>query len=258
MFAHGFGCDQNVWRHVAPKYEDRSTTVLFDYVGAGRSDLRAYDHQRYSVLEGYAQDVIEVCDTLKLPPLVFVGHSVSAMIGVLAAERRPDLFQALVLLCPSPRYSDTDGYIGGFSERDVLELLDLMDINHIDWAANLAPMVMSNPERPELSAELEANFCRTDPEIAKEFARATFLSDHRAALAGVRLPTLIMECRDDVLAPPEVGRYMQEHIAGSRKVTLDATGHCPHLSAPDEVMRALDDFLMAQSAVGAAEWPNAA
>jgi sigma-B regulation protein RsbQ len=189
---------------------------------------------------------------------VFVGHSVSAIIGVLAAERRPDLFQSLVLVCPSPRYSNTDGYIGGFSEQDVLELLDLMDINHMEWAANLAPMAMGNTDRPELSAELEANFCRTDPEIAKEFARATFLSDHRDALASVRVPTLIMECKEDVLAPPEVGRYMEANIRGSRKVTLEATGHCPHLSAPDQVSRALDDFLANQAAPGATEWPSAA
>jgi sigma-B regulation protein RsbQ len=255
VFAHGFGCDQNVWRHVAPRYEQTATTVLFDYVGAGGSDLRAYDSERYALLDGYASDVIEICDSLGTPPCIFVGHSVSAMIGVLAASRRPDLFESLVLVCPSPRYSNTEGYVGGFSEGDIEELLDLMDINHMEWSANLAPMVMANPDRPELASELEANFCRTDPDIAKEFARATFLSDHRASLAGVRHPTLIMECAEDVLAPPEVGRFMQEHIRGSRKVTLNATGHCPHLSAPEQVVEALDGFL-AQRAQHA--WPSAA
>jgi sigma-B regulation protein RsbQ len=257
MFANGSGCDQNVWRHIAPRYEAGARTVLFDYVGAGRSDLGAYDPARYSVLEGYAEDVIEICDGLDLPPVVFVGHSVGGIIGVLAANRRPDLFESLVLVCPSPRFSNAENYVGGFSERDVLELLDLMDINHMDWAANVAPMIMANPDRPELSAELEGNFCRTDPEIAKEFARATFLSDHRSALAGVRAPTLIVECEEDALAPPEVGRYMEAHIQGSRKVTLDASGHCPHLSAPDRLAAALDAFLQ-DRASGVPGWLSAA
>ncbi|HEX2193083.1 MAG TPA: alpha/beta hydrolase [Acidimicrobiales bacterium] len=243
LFAHGFGCDQNMWRFVAPVFEDRYRTVLFDYVGAGGSDLTAYDPQRYSTLDGYARDVLEICEALELSDVVFVGHSVSSMIGALAAAAAPERFGALVLVGPSPRYVDDEGYHGGFTEEDIDGLLSSLDSNYLGWSSAMAPVIMGNPERPELGAELTASFCRTDPEIQKQFARATFLSDNREDLGRVRVPTLILQCSDDVIAPDGVGEYVHEHIAGSRFVKLRATGHCPNLSAPDETVDAIAAFL---------------
>ena len=243
VFAHGFGCDQNMWRFVAPAFEDRYRTVLFDHVGAGSSDLSAYDPERYASLEGYAQDVVEIADALDLRDAVYVGHSVSAMIGVLAAKVAPHRFGALVLVGPSPRYIDDEGYVGGFSEADIEGLLASLDSNYLGWSSAMAPVIMGNPEQPELGAELTASFCRTDPEIQKHFARATFLSDNRDDLAGVSVPTLILQCADDVIAPDAVGDYVHQRIAGSELVKLAATGHCPNLSAPEETVKAIEDFL---------------
>ena len=184
VFAHGFGCDQNMWRFVAPAFEDRYRTVLFDHIGAGGSDLSAYDPAKYASLEGYANDVVELCRELKITGGVFVGHSVSAMIGALASKKAPELFDKLVMVGPSPRYIDDADYVGGFSEAQINELLDFLDSNHMGWSHAMAPVIMGNPDRPELGEELTNSFCRTDPEIAKQFARATFLSDNRADLAG--------------------------------------------------------------------------
>ena len=247
VFAHGFGCDQNMWRFVAPAFEDRYRTVLFDFVGAGDSDLSAYDPGRYRDLDGYAADVVDVVQALDLRDVIFVGHSVSAMIGVLAVTREPDRFAGLVLVAPSPRYLDDDGYTGGFSEDDIEDLLSSLDSNYLGWSSTMAPVIMGNADRPELGAELTASFCRTDPEIQKRFARATFLSDNRADLASVTLPTLVLQCADDPIAPDSVGEYVHAQIPGSILVKLRATGHCPNLSAPEETVAAMADFLKQDS-----------
>jgi sigma-B regulation protein RsbQ len=243
MFAHGFGCDQAMWRHVAPDFEVDHKVVLFDHVGSGKSDLSAYDPEKYDSLSCYADDVVEICRELGLSDVVFVGHSVSAMIGVLAVRRAPELFGALVMVGPSPRYVDDTGYIGGFSRSDIAGLLDALDSNHLGWSAQMAPVIMGNPDRPELGEELTNSFCRTDPDIARQFARVTFLSDNRADLPEVGVPTLVLQCSQDVIAPDDVGRYVHEHIPGSVFTHLAATGHCPNLSAPEETTAAIRAFL---------------
>jgi sigma-B regulation protein RsbQ len=243
VFAHGFGCDQNMWRMVAPAFEADFRTVLYDQVGAGASDLSAYSTNGYASLQAYADDLVEICRTLELKDAVFVGHSVSAMIGVLAARSDPSLFSALVLVSPSPRYIDDAAYRGGFSAADIDELLESLADNHLGWSAMMAPIIMGNPDRPELGEELANSFCRTDPAIAKEFARVTFMSDNRADLPMVTAATLILQCREDAIAPLEVGEYVRDHIPGSEMVLLDATGHCPNLSAPKAVIAAIQAFV---------------
>ena len=243
LFAHGFGCDQNMWRHLAPHFGDRFRTVLFDHVGAGGSDLSAYDPERYSTLDGYADDVLEICAELDLHDVVFVGHSVSAMVGVLAAVRQPERFSHLVLIGPSPRYIDDTDYVGGFRREDIDELLESLESNYLGWSRAMAPAIVGNPDRPELGAELTESFCRTDPEIQKRFARATFLSDNRADLERVTTPALVLQCSHDVIAPDEVGRYVHQQLPDSRFVQLEATGHCPNLSAPEETAAAIDAYL---------------
>ena len=243
MLAHGFGCDQNMWRLVAPKLAENFRVILFDHVGAGRSDLSAWRPERYSTLDGYADDVLRICRDLELRQVVFVGHSVSAMIGVLAAIREPDRFSKLILVGPSPRYIDEPGYRGGFSRADIDELLESLDSNYLGWSAAMAPVIMGNPDRPELADELAGSFCRTDPVIAHAFARTTFLSDNRADLARVSVPTLILQCSRDAIAPAEVGAFVHSQIPGSALVTLPATGHCPQLSAPDATLAAIADFI---------------
>jgi sigma-B regulation protein RsbQ len=243
MLAHGFGCDQHMWRHIVDDLAAEHRVLLFDHVGSGQSDPAAWDADRYATLDGYADDVLTIINELDLPPVTFVGHSVSSMIGVLAANRQPERFAALVLITPSPCYIDEAGYRGGFSRADVHELLESLDSNYLGWSATMAPVIVGNPDRPELGDELTASFCATDPAMAAVFARATFLSDNRADLGRTAVPTLILQCRDDVIAPPEVGEYVHQHIAGSRLVTLDATGHCPQLSAPEQTAAATLSFL---------------
>jgi sigma-B regulation protein RsbQ len=245
VFAHGYGCDQAMWRFVAPAFADDYRLVLFDHVGAGRSDLAAYDRRKYSTLQGYADDMLEICDALDIEHGVFVGHSVSAMIGVLAAIKEPARFDRLVLIGPSPRYIDDGGYVGGFSEADIRGLLEFQDSNYLGWASTLGPAIMGNADRPALAEELTASFCRTDPAIARQFAAVTFLSDNRADLPQVHVPALILQCREDVIAPLAVGEYVHDHTPGSRMVILNATGHCPHLSAPEETIAAMRAFLEA-------------
>jgi sigma-B regulation protein RsbQ len=242
VLAHGFGCDQNLWRLVAPALAEDFRVVLLDHVGAGHSDLSAWQPGRYAELSGYAEDVLAILRELDLREVVFVGHSVSAMIGVLAAIEEPERFAKLVLLTPSPRYIDEGDYRGGFSEADIEELLDSLDSNYLGWSAAMAPVIMGNPERPELGQELANSFCRTDPAIARVFARTTFLADNRADLAKVTVPTLVIECTDDAIAPREVGAYVHAEIRGSRLVTLDAVGHCPQLSAPQATTEAIAAF----------------
>jgi len=243
LFSHGFGCDQAMWRFVAPDFAVDHRVVLFDHVGSGNSDLSAYDVQKYASLRGYATDVVEICRALELTDVVFVGHSVSAMIGVLALQQAPELFGALVMVGPNPRYVDDDGYVGGFSRSDIVGLLDSLDSNHLGWSTQMAPVIMGNPDKPELTEELTNSFCRTDPDIARQFARVTFLSDNRADLPGVAVPTLVLQCSQDVIAPDVVGEYVHRAIPGSVLTHLEATGHVPHLSAPEETTAAIRAFL---------------
>lgn len=243
LFAHGFGCDQNMWRLVVPEFEDDHKIVLFDHVGAGKSDLSQYDSAKYSSLEGYASDVIEICDELGLSDVVFVGHSVSSMIGLLAADRRPETFSHLIMVGPSPRYINDGDYVGGFSREQVDELLGFLESNHLGWSAAMAPVIMGNPDRPELGEELTNSFCSADPAIAREFARVTFLSDNRADLPRARTPTLVLQCSEDVIAPLDVGYYCRDNIPGSHLTILEASGHCPHLSAPEETVAAIRLYL---------------
>jgi sigma-B regulation protein RsbQ len=243
VFAHGFGCDKAMWRLVAPAFEPTHRVVLFDHVGAGGSDLGAYDPVRHGRLEGYAQDVVEVVEALDLPPVVLVGHSVSAMIGALAAAERPELFARLVLVGPSPRYVDDGDYRGGFSQAEVDELLATMDGNYLGWSQHVAPVIMGVPDRPELGEELTSSFCRSDPAIARRFARTTFLSDNRGDLCRVTTPALVLQSREDAIAPLEVGQYVAATLPRAELVVLDATGHCPNLSAPDQVVAAVRRWL---------------
>ena len=243
MFAHGFGCDQNMWRFVTPAFEDRYRIVLFDYVGAGRSDLSTYDPDRYSTLDGYAEDVLDICEELDLSNVVFVAHSVSSMIGVLAANREPARFDKLVLIGPSPSYINDGDYIGGFTRSDIDDLLESLDSNYLGWSRAMAPVIMGNQERPELGEELTNSFCQTDPEIARRWAHVTFTSDNRADLEHVKVPTVVLQCSQDVIAPDVVGQYVHHAIPNSELVRLQATGHCPNLSAPDETVAAIKRFL---------------
>ena len=243
MFAHGYGCDQNMWRLVTPAFAPAYRIVLFDHVGNGKSDLSAYDEKQYSTLDGYADDILEIVHDHDLRDVIFVGHSVSAMIGVLAAVREPERFAKLVLIGPSPRYLNDDGYVGGFERPDLDEMLHSLDSNYLGWSRAMAPAIMGNPERPELAAELTNSFCRTDPEIARKFARVSFLSDNRADLPQLRTPALVLQCSDDIIAPDQVGDYVHRHLSGSTLVRMNATGHCPNLSAPEETVAAIKAFL---------------
>jgi sigma-B regulation protein RsbQ len=245
VFVHGFGCDQRMWRLVTPAFADRYQIVLLDLVGAGQSDLSAYQPERYASLATHAEDVLEVMAALNLPPAVFIGHSVSAMIGVLAAIQASERLAGLVLVAPSPRYLNdaATGYVGGFERADIDELLAAMDDNYLGWSAHIAPVIMGHPERPELGAELNNSFCSTDPVIARHFARVTFLSDNRADLPRVRTPALVLQCTQDVIAPAVVGAYVQRQLPGSALVLLDTSGHCPHLSAPEPTVAAINHFL---------------
>ena len=243
MFSHGFGCDQHMWTTVARAFESDFRVVLFDHVGAGRSDLGAYDSEKYSSLDGYADDVVQIGRALDLKSAVFVGHSVSAMIGALASLKAPGMFSELIMVGPSPRYVDDQDYVGGFSHAQVEELLEFLADNHLGWSAAMAPAIMGNADRPELGETLTNSFCATDPEIAREFARVTFFSDNRADLARIEARTLVLQCREDIIAPISVGEYVRDRIADSEYMLLDATGHCPNLSAPHEVTAAIRAFV---------------
>jgi sigma-B regulation protein RsbQ len=245
LFAHGFGCDQNMWRFITPAFEEKYRIVLFDYVGCGKSDWSAYDADRYSRLDGYAQDVLDVCAALDLHDVIFVGHSVSSMIGVLAANREPERFSKLIMVGPSARYINDTDYVGGFERADIEGLFELMDKNYIGWANFLAPVVMKNPDRPELAAELNDSFCSTDPKIARRFAEATFFADNRADAARLSTPSLIMQCAEDAIAPVEVGTYLYRTIPNSELAMLKATGHCPHVSHPEETIETIRGYLAA-------------
>jgi sigma-B regulation protein RsbQ len=248
MFAHGFGCDQTMWRLMTPAFAESHQIILFDHVGAGRSDLTDFSAAKYSTLQGYADDVVEIAEHLGLTGATFVGHSVSAMIGALAAIRSPGIFERLVMIGPSARYINDDDYFGGFTEAQISELLEFLDANHLGWSAAMAPIIMGNPERPELAEDLTNSFCRTDPEIAKHFARTTFTADNRRDLPKVSASTLVLQCSNDVIAPIAVGEYVHRHLPRSQFVQLKATGHCPNLSAPEETIFAIQEFLKSDRA----------
>jgi sigma-B regulation protein RsbQ len=243
VFAHGFGCDQNMWRFITPAFENDYRIVLFDYVGSGHSDLRAYDRTRYGTLGGYAEDLLDVCRALDLRDAIVVGHSVSGIVAVLAAKREPHRFAQLVLIGPSPRYINDTDYVGGFDRADIDGLLETMEKNYIGWANYLAPAIMANPDRPELAGELAESFCSTDPVIARRFAEVTFLSDNREDLVDVTVPSLILQCSADIIAPPEVGEYVHRRLPLSTLRVMSATGHCPHMSHPEETIREMKDYL---------------
>ena len=247
LFAHGYGCDQNMWRFITPAFEDEYKIVLFDHVGFRHSDISGYTPQKYGSLQAYADDMLEICEVLDLKDVIFVGHSVSAMIGVLAAIKAPQIFQKLILIGPSPRYINETGYTGGFSREDINGLLESLDSNYLNWAAAIAPVIMGNTDKPELSEELAASFCRSHEEFAKNFAYLTFLSDNRADLKKLKTKSLILQCKEDVIAPMEVGAYLKAQIPNSEMVVLDATGHCPNLSAPEETIAAMKSFLHAET-----------
>jgi sigma-B regulation protein RsbQ len=243
MFAHGYGCDQNMWRLLSPAFTERYRVILFDLVGCGHSDLRSYDRNKYGTLQGHAQDVLDILREFAAAPAIFVGHSVSAMIGMLAAIAEPTRFESLVMIGPSPSYINDGDYRGGFSEQDIHSLLDTLDSNYLGWASAMAPTIMGAPNQPELSRELTNSFCATDPEIAKHFARVTFLSDNRADLPKLQRPSLILQCSDDIIAPMTVGQYMHSVMPDSVLRVIDNVGHCPHLSNPTAITAAMTDFL---------------
>ena len=251
LFAHGFGCDQNMWRFVTPAFDRDYRIILLDYVGSGKSDLSAYRAERYGDLNGYAQDVLDVCAALDLKDVLFVGHSVSSVIGILASLREPERFRRLILVGPSPRYiNDPPDYVGGFERAEIEGLLDVMEKNYMGWASFLAPVIMKNPEHPELAQELEESFCSTDPETARRFAQVTFLSDNRSDLPEVTVPSLVIQCSEDAIAPMEVGEYLHRHLPHSTLRVMQATGHCPHMSHPEETIQTIKEYLA--SAAGTA------
>jgi sigma-B regulation protein RsbQ len=243
FFAHGFGCDQNMWRFMQPAYAKRYRTVLFDLVGSGKSDLSAYDPKKYDSLQGYADDVLEIVEEFGDGPAVFVGHSVSAMIGMLANIEKPEYFAAQVMIGPSPCYINDGDYFGGFGRKDIEGLLETLESNYLGWSSNMAPAIMGTPEKPELSQELTNSFCRTDPKIAAQFARVTFLSDNRADLPKLKAPTLVLQCSDDIIAPLQVGEYLERTLPDCTKVVIKNQGHCPHMSSPGPCTDAMDTFL---------------
>jgi len=245
IFAHGYGCDQHMWRLITPSFADEYKIVLYDLTGSGRSDLSAYDRNKYGSLQGHATDLLEICDALKLSNAIVVGHSVSAMTGVLAANREPGRFSSLVMVAPSPCYLNDRDYAGGFERPDIDGLLDFLDSNFLGWSTTMAPAIMGMPDQPELAEELTNNFCRTDPEIAKHFGRVTFLSDHRADAKALKHPALVLQCSDDIIAPLAVGEWLNRNMERSELVVMKATGHCPHLSAPAETIAAMRKFLAA-------------
>jgi sigma-B regulation protein RsbQ len=244
IFAHGFGCDQNMWRFITPDFEENYRIILFDYVGAGKSDIPSYNQERYSSLQGYAQDILDIIETLNLRNIILVGHSVSSMIGLLAAIQKPECFNNLIMVGPSPCYINKDGYVGGFDHKDIEGLLETMEKNYIGWANFLAPQIMKNADRPELGQELTESFCSTDPIIASEFARATFFSDNRNDLSKLQVPSLVLQCSDDLIAPKEVGEYLHKNLPKSTLRIMKAKGHCPHMSEPKETTDLIKDYLL--------------
>jgi len=243
LLAHGYGCNQSMWRFITPAFEQQFTIVLFDHVGSGQSDLTAYNYEKYNTLKGYADDIIEICTILDLKNVTLVGHSVSCMIGLLAANKAPHLFARHIMVCPSPRYLNDEDYVGGFSAQDIQELAEALDSNYLGWSSAITPVIMGNPDQPAFTEELKNSFCRNNPEIAKHFAKVTFGGDNRQDLPKNQIKTLILQCSSDFIAPLAVGKYVHEHTPHSKLHILKATGHCPHLSSPQETIEAIQDFL---------------
>lgn len=243
LFAHGFGCSQNAWKRITSAFTDNYKLVLFDYVGAGKSDISAYNKVRYSTLDGYAQDILEICHELNIKDAIFVGHSVSSIIGALASIKEPSVFKKLIFIGPSACYLNSDGYTGGFEQEDIDALFEIMDDDFIRWAKLMSPQIIGNSERLELAEEMENNFCSTDHEIVKDFARVTFLSDNRKDLPNIPVESLTLQCSEDILAPLEVGKYIHENTPNNTMVILKATGHCPHMSEPEETIAVIKAFL---------------
>lgn len=243
MLAHGFGCDQASWQFITDAFVDDYKIILFDYVGAGHSDISSFDPEKYSSLEGYAEDVLDICEELALHDVIFVGHSVSSMIGILAANKKPEYFDKLVLIGPSPRYLNDEGYVGGFERKDLEDLFEFMDSNYLGWSSTMAPAIMGNVSHPEFGQFLTTSFCTTDPDIARSFARATFFSDNREDLKKVSKPSLTLQCSHDIIAPEQVGAFVQQHTPANTLHMMEATGHCPHISAPEETAKAIKEFL---------------
>lgn len=243
LFAHGYGCDQKMWRYITPAFQEDYKIILFDHMGFGESDVSSYSISKYASLEAYADNVLEICEELNLHDVIYVGHSVSAMIGVIASVKQPERFSKLVLIGPSPCYINEENYTGGFTEESIQGMLRTLESDYLNWSHTMAPVIMGNPERPELGQELADSFCHSNQEIAKDFARITFLSDNRSDLPKVTTDTLILQCSEDVIAPEVVGQYVHEHIPGSKLVLMEAVGHCPNLSAPDETIAAIKNFI---------------
>lgn len=243
LFAHGFGFDQRTWERITPAFEEHFTIVLFDYTGFGGSDKSAYSPERYQSLDGYAEDIIDICDSLQLQRVTFIGHSVSSMIGALASIKEPDLIDRLIMIGPSPRYLNDDGYNGGFERQDVEALLDMMEKNFKEWARYLAPLSMKNEDRPQLTAAFEETLTANDPEIARQFAEVTFFSDMRKELANIVVPTLILQTRSDTIAPVQVGSFVHESIPNSQFILMEATGHNPQISHPEELIDRIQTYL---------------
>lgn len=243
VFAHGYGCDQNMWRFLTPAFKNDYKIILFDHVGSGKSDWSSYEKQKYSSLQGYANDIIEICKTLDLKKIILVAHSVSAMIGMLAAIKSPKIFKQIIMIGPSPRYINDENYFGGFSEKDILEMVDTLDSNYLGWSSAITPIIMDNPDKPELTEELKNSFCRHDPEIAKHFARVTFTGDNRKDLAYLQIPTLIIQSKKDLIASIQVGEYVHQHISNSEFLIIEANGHCPHMSHPEETINAIKRYV---------------
>lgn len=243
IFIHGYGCDQNMWRKVAPRFADNHNIVLYDILGCGRSDVDAYDHRKYDTLHGHAADLLAICARLDVSDAIVVAHSVGAMIAVLAAIEEPDRISSLALIGPSPCYINDGAYVGGFTRKDIDDLLEFQDANYLGWSQRLAPAFMGTPDHPEFGEELANSFCQTNPEIAKHFAKVTFLSDHRADVKKVTQRSLILQCASDIVAPVSVGAWLHDHMPSSEIVFMRATGHCPHVSAPEETAGAIEAFI---------------
>lgn len=243
IYAHGFGCNKDMWRGITSEFEGKYRQVLFDYVGSGQSDLSAFDVDKYSKISGYTQDILDVCEALKLTSdVIFVGHSVSCSAGILASLIKPDLFRCLILVGPTPCFlNQSPEYLGGFESEDLEELLALMDQNFIGWANYLAPVVAGSEYG--ISGELSESFCSTDPLTAKIFARTTFFADNRAEFKKIVCPSLILQHKEDALVPLNVGSFMQKTMANNTYMELNVKGHCAHMSHPNLVVAAIDRYL---------------
>ena len=245
LFLHGYGCDQNMWRYITPAFNEDYKLILIDLVGSGMSDEKAYDYHKYESLQGYANDVIEICEALALTDVILMCHSVSSMIGSLAAIKKPSYFKYLIMIGPSPRYINDDDYFGGFPKEAIEELMETLDSNYLGWSNAMAPVIMGNPDRPELAEELENSFCQNNPKIAKHFARVTFLGDNRKDLKNITTKTLVIQSKNDVIAPLKIGEYVHGHIENSKLTVVDTVGHCPHLSSPKQVIKATEEYFLA-------------